>query len=140
MLIKNLIYLVLANALNFVAGQENIDNDDFLDQNVDLSDYLKKNLNISSEEYKSKNKLYYLFYEIDYNKDTYLDMHEIRASIHHRQMERADKDESLRDQVWDLDKLNDWVNKILDRDDKNKDGFISLPEYFKSHEQVPKKE
>jgi hypothetical protein len=78
-------------------------------------------LNISSEEYKSKNKLYYLFYEIDYNKDTYLDMHEIRASIHHRQMERAEKDESLKDQVWDLDRLNEWVNKILDRDDKNKE-------------------
>jgi hypothetical protein len=38
MLIKNLIYLVLANAFNFVAGQDPSDNDDFLDQNADLSE------------------------------------------------------------------------------------------------------
>ncbi|GAB5590291.1 hypothetical protein Unana1_05191 [Umbelopsis nana] len=76
-------------------------------------------------EMDEKDTLFYLFTLHDYNKDGFLDGHELRAAF----TDFEDDDPSA---VVSLDEVTDMVDHVLEEDDLNGDGLISWEEYLES--------
>ncbi|CAM0141984.1 hypothetical protein VKS41_004313 [Umbelopsis sp. WA50703] len=73
-----------------------------------------------------KDTLFYLFSMHDYNKDGFLDGHELRAAF-----TDFDHDEDVSELI-SLDEVTEMVDHVLEEDDLNGDGLISWEEYLES--------
>ncbi|CAO3692021.1 unnamed protein product [Umbelopsis ramanniana] len=76
-------------------------------------------------EMDEKDTLFYVFTLHDYNKDGFLDGHELRAAF-------TDIDDDDPTAVVSLEEVTEMVDHVLEEDDLNGDGLISWEEYLES--------